>query len=118
MERLDILSGKKNFLRDSVKSRMVEMDFSSFHMGYMEAAFARGDRRLSGVLYEAWKRGAKFDGWKEHFNFNSWLESFKEKGLDPDFYVSRRRNPDEVLPWNFIDIGFSVSPHVDNHASV
>jgi len=118
MEPVDILSKKKNFLRDSLKSRMVEMDFNSFHMGYLEAVFARGDRRLSGVVHEAWKRGAKFDGWKEHFNLNLWLESFKENGLDPDFYASRRRSPDEILPWNFIDIGFSISPHVDNSVSL
>jgi len=118
MEPIDTLSRKKNFLRSGVKSRMVEMDFNSFHMGYLEAVFARGDRRLSAVVHEAWRRGAKFDGWKEHFNFNLWLESFKEKGLDPDFYASRRRDPDEILPWNFIDIGFSIPPHVDNFASV
>ena len=108
MESVDILSRKKNFLRNSVKSRMVEMNFSSFHMGYLEAVFARGDRRLSSVVHEAWRRGARFDGWKEHFNFNLWLESFKEKSLNPDFYASRRRSPDEILPWNFIDIGFGI----------
>ena len=118
MESIDALSRKKSFLRNSVKSRYVEMDFNSFHMGYMEAVFARGDRRLSSVVREAWERGARFDGWKEHFNFNLWLESFKEKGLDPDFYASRRRGPGETLPWNFIDIGFGVLPHVDNSASV
>lgn len=118
MEPVETLLGKRNFLRDSVKSRMIEMDFNSFQIGYLEAVFARGDRKLSAVVYEAWKRGAKFDGWKEHFNFDLWLGSFKEKGLDPDFYASRRRGPDEILPWNFIDIGFSISPHVDNSTSV
>jgi radical SAM family uncharacterized protein len=114
MESIDVLSGKKNFLRKSIKSRYVEIDFNSFHMGYLEAVFARGDRRLSNVVYEAWKRGARFDGWKEHFNFNLWIESFKENSLDPDFYASRRRSPDEILPWDFIDIGLSIPPHVDN----
>lgn len=118
MEPVDALARKKNFLRDNVKSRYVEMDFNSFHMGYLEAVFARGDRRLSNVVHEAWRRGARFDGWKEHFNLNLWLESFKEKSLDPDFYASRRRDPDEILPWNFIDIGFSVLPHVDKAASI
>ncbi|MDD5174546.1 MAG: TIGR03960 family B12-binding radical SAM protein [Candidatus Omnitrophica bacterium] len=110
MESIDTLSVKKGFLRDSVKSRMVELDFNSFRMGYLEAVFARGDRRLSGVIYEAWRRGARFDGWKERFSFDLWLESFKEKSLDPDFYASRRRDRDEIFPWDFIDIGFSVPP--------
>ncbi|MDP3729904.1 MAG: TIGR03960 family B12-binding radical SAM protein [Candidatus Omnitrophota bacterium] len=118
MASIDILSGKKSFLRSLVKSRYVEMDFNSFHMGYMEAVLARGDRRLSRVVHGAWRKGARFDGWKEHFNFNLWLESFKEKAIDPDFYASRRRFPDEILPWNFIDIGFNISPYVDNSASI
>ncbi len=118
MEPIDALSKKKNLLRAGVKSRMVEMDFNSFHMGYLEAVFARGDRRLSAVVHEAWRRGAKFDGWKEHFNFNLWMASFGAAGVDPDFYAARRRDPDEVLPWNFIDIGFSIPHHVDNSASV
>jgi hypothetical protein len=87
-------------------------------MGYLEAVFTRGDRKLSGVLREAYSRGAKFDGWKEHFNFNLWMESFKAAGIDPDFYASRRRDPDEILPWDFIDIGYGVAPHVDKAVSV
>jgi len=118
MESIDILSGKKKFLRDNVRSRFVEMDFNSFYAGYLEAVFARGDRRLSGVVHEAWKKGARFDGWKEHFNFDLWMGSFKAAGVDPDFYAGRRRSPDEILPWNFIDIGFVIGPHVDNSASV
>ncbi|MDP2929480.1 MAG: TIGR03960 family B12-binding radical SAM protein, partial [Candidatus Omnitrophota bacterium] len=72
MESVDSLLSKKIYLKDTVRSGMIEMDFNSFHMGYLEAVFARGDRRLSGVLYEAYSRGAKFDGWKDHFNFNLW----------------------------------------------
>jgi radical SAM family uncharacterized protein len=118
MEPIDSLTRKKNVLRDSVKSKMVEMDFNSFHRGYLEAVFARGDRKLSGVIYESWKKGARFDGWKEHFNFDLWLESFRDNGIDPAFYASRRRGFDEILPWNFIDIGFPIRAHVDNFPSV
>ena len=118
MEPIDTLSRKKNLLRAGVKSRYVEMDFNSFHMGYLEAVFARGDRKLSAVVHEAWRRGAKFDGWKEHFNFDLWMASFMTIGVDPNFYAARRRDPDEILPWNFIDIGSGISHHVDNSTSV
>ncbi|MDP2928724.1 MAG: B12-binding domain-containing radical SAM protein, partial [Candidatus Omnitrophota bacterium] len=118
MESVDSLLSKKIFLKDNVRSRMIELDFNSFHMGYLEAVFARGDRRLSGVLYEAYSRGAKFDGWKDHFNFNLWMESFKAVEVDPNFYASRRRGPDEILPWDFIEIGSGAPPYVDKIASV
>ena len=105
MEGIDLLNQKKDFLSKNTRSRMIELDFHPFRMGYLEAVFARGDRRLSGPLYEAWRSGLKFDGWGDFFNFDRWLQSFKNSGIDPDFYAVRPRNHEEILPWNFIDIG-------------
>lgn len=110
MENFDKLSEKKDILKRSVRSKMIELDFHSFHMAYLEAVFARGDRRLSEVIYEAWSKKAKFDGWNDFFNFGLWSDSFKNAGLDPDFYAVRVRKCDETLPWDFIDIGLAKSP--------
>ncbi|MDY3358885.1 MAG: B12-binding domain-containing radical SAM protein, partial [Clostridium celatum] len=44
-------------------------------------------------------------GWSEYFNMDIWKESMEECNLDPEFYVYRERTYDEVLPWDFIDIG-------------
>lgn len=104
MERADSLNVKKNMLRDGVRSRMIELDFHSFQMGYLEGVFARGDRRLSKAVYSAWKSGLKFDGWNEFFNFDLWLKAFEDNSIDPDFYAARTRGRDEILPWGFIDI--------------
>ena len=71
----------------------------------MEAVFARGDRRTCDVLIKAFEKGAKFDGWSEYFNMDIWKEAMAECNLDADFYVYRDREYDEVLPWDFIDIG-------------
>ena len=57
------------------------------------------------MLIKAWEKGCKFDGWQEHFNYEKWQEAFKESGIDPEFYAYRERSLDEVLPWDFIDIG-------------
>lgn len=108
MESFDRLIEKRDILKKNIKSRMIELDFNSFRMSYVEAVFARGDRRLSGVIYEAWSKKAKFDSWKDFFNFDLWSESFKKYNLNPDFYAARKRSHDEILPWNFIDINPSV----------
>ena len=71
----------------------------------LEAAFALGDRRLGRVLLSAWKKGAKFDGWSEQFNMKAWMEAFEENNLQPEFYAHRKREKDEVLPWDHIDVG-------------
>ena len=108
MESFDKLTQKRELLKKNIRSRMIELDFNSFRMSYIEAVFARGDRRLAGVIYEAWTKKAKFDGWKDFFNFDLWIESFKKYNLDPDFYAARKRNCDEILPWDFIDIKYNV----------
>ena len=33
------------------------------------------------------------------------MEAFDELGINPDFYNLRKREYDEILPWDHIDIG-------------
>jgi hypothetical protein len=33
------------------------------------------------------------------------MEAFEETSTDPDFFGRRERSLEEVLPWDFIDIG-------------
>jgi len=74
-------------------------------VSYLEAVVARGDRRVCDLIVKAFEKGAKFDGWTEYFNFDIWMEALKESGVDGDFYAHRNREYDEILPWDFIDIG-------------
>ena len=89
---------------------------------YMEGVLARGDRRLSRVIEMAFKKGCKFDSWSEYFSLEKWLETFKECGIDPDFYTSRRRAYDEIMPWEHLDYGvsksFLISENKAAHAGV
>ncbi|AKA72097.1 TIGR03960 family B12-binding radical SAM protein [Clostridium scatologenes] len=92
-------------LRSEIKSRNIVYNWHESPVSYLEAIFARGDRRVCDVLIKAFEKGAKFDGWSEYFNFDTWMEAFKECGVDGDFYAYRQREYDEVLPWDFIDVG-------------
>lgn len=103
MDSIESLEKKKESLRAGLKPGLIELDFHRFDRSYLEAVLSRGDRRLSGVVYEAWKAGAKFDGWQEHFRFDLWRSSFDKLGIDPSFYVSRPKDKDELLPWDFIE---------------
>ena len=49
--------------------------------------------------------GALYDAWTEYWNYDRWLQAFENCGIDMDFYTTRQRSLDEVLPWDFIDIG-------------
>lgn len=70
----------------------------------LEAVFARGDRRLGAVIFEAWRRGARFDGWDECYDDRIWQDAYAATGVDPAWYAHRERSFDEVLPWEFIGL--------------
>ena len=71
----------------------------------LEAVFARGDRRLSKVIYDAYKAGAIFDAWTEFFSMERYHKVFEENNVDIKFYTERERDIDEVFPWDHIDAG-------------
>jgi radical SAM family uncharacterized protein len=60
---------------------------------YVQAFLSRGDRKLGRLIAAAHEQGG------------DWKKASKATGIDTDVYVSRRRGFDEVLPWDFIDIG-------------
>ena len=98
----------KKTVKASIKSGFVEPSI-------IEGALSRGDRRLAGVIYKAWKRGARFDQWKEHFNFDIWKAAFAEEKLDYGFYAHRERKDDEVLPWDHLSLGFEKDKLLEDY---
>ena len=96
---------KQKMLKSLIKDRKISYNWHDGSLSYLEAVFARGDRRLGRVLLKAHEAGCKFDGWQEHYDHQKWLSVFEEAGVDPDFYALRSRSFDELLPWDFIDIG-------------
>ncbi len=95
-----------------LRTRGVNVDLHHPETSYLEAALARGDRRLGQVIFKAWQGGAKFDGWTDQFRFDPWKNAFEKVGLDPGFYVVRKRPFDEILPWDHIDPGVKIPPFV------
>lgn len=96
---------KQNHLKSKIKDRKISYSWHDSGVSFLEAVFARGDRRLGTVLVKAHEKGCRFDGWGEHFDFEKWMDAFVESGIDPDFYALRNREYDEILPWDFIDVG-------------
>ena len=116
------LREKQKLLRESVTTRKISLSWHDAETSYLEAVLARGDRRLGKALLEAFHRGFNLDAWSEHFDFDAWMEVFRDVGLDPDFYACRRREADEIFPWEHLDIGvtkaFLWAENVKAHESV
>lgn len=98
-----MIEHKQKLLVDSIKTKKIKVSWHDPSVSLIEAVLARGDRRLSDVIYTAWKNGCKFDSWGEHFKFDVWIDSFEKCGLDPEFYACRKREYDEIMPWEHMD---------------
>jgi radical SAM family uncharacterized protein len=98
---------KQQRLKSKLRHRAINYNWHQPETSFLEAVFARGDRRLGKVLIRAWELGCRFDGWKEHFDYGKWSRAFEECGIDPDFYALRQRDYGEVLPWDHINVGVS-----------
>ncbi len=105
MARPEEVWKKIDAVKGAIKTRAIHYNYHEQKTSFMEAVFARGDRRTCELLIKAFEKGAKFDGWSEYFKYDIWMEAMKECNIDEDFYVYRDRSYDEILPWDFIDIG-------------
>ncbi len=92
-------------LRDNIRDRSIHYNWHDPETSMLEAVFSRGDRRLADAIELAWRNGAKFDSWSEYFNMERWLNAFEQCGIDPNFYSSRERDKDEILPWSVTSVG-------------
>src|SRR5690349_14600480 len=77
--------------------------------GIVEGLLSRGDRRVGRVIEEVWRDGGRFDGWSEHFSYERWMDAASRglhgTGVDVDWFTTRERTYDEVLPWDHLDSG-------------
>ncbi|MDP4143872.1 MAG: TIGR03960 family B12-binding radical SAM protein [Bacillota bacterium] len=107
MDTMPSVREKISALRGEITDKRITYNWHETPVSYLEAVFARGDRRVCDVLVNAFEKGAKFDGWSEYFKYDVWMDALKEAGVDGDFYAYRERSYDEILPWEFLDIGVS-----------
>jgi hypothetical protein len=96
---------KQKFLNGKINKKHIKYNSHDAVVSMLEGVIARGDRRVGQLLYEAFKQGSTFDAWSEHFNYKNWEKAFELSGVNPDFYTTRVRSYDEILPWDFIDTG-------------
>ncbi len=91
MDTLSAVKGKLKFIKKALTD---EGNVKIFHdvpkYAHMQGLFSRGDRRV----YKIIEAMAKTDDLKK---------ACSETGIDMDYYVFRKRGPNEMLPWDFIE---------------
>jgi radical SAM superfamily enzyme YgiQ (UPF0313 family) len=94
MEDVQSLNRKQRLLEKAVKkigNMNIIHDLPKWE--FIQALLSRGDRRVGRLLKAAHAKGG------------DWKAAAREQAMDMDRYVTRRRGFEEVLPWDFVDIG-------------
>ena len=111
MDTAEEYISKQRYLRskfnEQLNRKSIKFNWHEAELSVLEGVLARGDRRLSKAIYDAYKAGCLYDSWSELFKYEKWIEAFEKNGISIAFYNSRERSEEEIFPWDFIDTGVS-----------
>lgn len=92
MENISSLKEKQKMLKKALAGiGGLKITFDVPKWAYVQALLSLGDRRVASILLMAHEAGG------------NWKKAFRLSDLKPDFFVYRKKSPDEILPWDFID---------------
>ena len=91
---------RQQLLKEHIRDKAIVFNYHNAKLSILEGVIARGDRRLSEVIYTAWKNGAKFDGWSDLFKFDIWMAAFVTCNINSKYYNERKRDFYDALPWD------------------
>jgi len=95
----------KDKFREAKNHKSLKFAYHEADITILEGLLARGDRKLCQVIYDVYQSGQLFDAWTEYFDKSNWDNALEKNHIDIGFYTYRDRSVDEILPWDFIDIG-------------
>ena len=92
-------------MKEQINYKSIKYNWHEVELTMIEGVLARGDRRLSKVIMDAYQAGCIYDSWSEYFKYDEWIKAFEVNGIDPLFYTCREREEDELFPWDYINVG-------------
>ena len=95
----------KRAIASQLNQKSIKYNWHEASVSVLEGVFARGDRKLSKVILNAYNQGCIYDSWDECFDNDKWMKAFEEENISIDFYTTRERDLDEIFPWDFLDCG-------------
>ncbi|MES0834470.1 TIGR03960 family B12-binding radical SAM protein [Nocardiopsis tropica] len=114
----EVVDARLRKLRDALRGdrrygKSIGLRYHEGRPSVVEGLLSRGDRRVGRVIEEVWRSGGRFDGWSEHFSYERW-ERAAVTGLaglpvDLNWFTTRERDEEEVLPWDHLDAGLDRS---------
>ena len=102
LERAKIVNGR---MKEMLNKKSIRYNWHEADVSVIEGLLARGDRKVAKTVRRAYELGCLYDAWSDSYDNEKWQQAIKDTGIDMDFYITRERSTDELLPWDFIDIG-------------
>ncbi len=103
----DLLGERKAYIKNNLAKNGFNIKGHDIRMSLLEAAFSRGDARISRLVEKAWSLGCRLDGWTEVFEYGKWEEAMRATGLDAVSFAARSFSFGDSLPWDVVDTGIS-----------
>ncbi|MHB8232578.1 MAG: TIGR03960 family B12-binding radical SAM protein [bacterium] len=113
MEKEPELNFKINYLKKLLRPLNVNFRYQDPKVSFVEGLISRGDCFTSEIIYRAYKFGAIYDSESRLFNYGAWINALninntanlKSNSTElADRYLYGEKDPDALLPWDFIDI--------------
>ncbi len=102
LERAKIVNGR---MKEMLNKKSIRYNWHEADVSVIEGLLARGDRKVAKTVLRAYELGCLYDAWSDSYDNEKWQQAIKDTEIDMDFYITRERSTDELLPWDFIDIG-------------
>ena len=102
---LEEAEARLGWLKDHLNTADIHLKWQDPKVSVIEGIWARGNRQLSQLLVDAWKRGCRFDGWTEFFNYDRWMDVFQQANINPRVFTGGFSDKRDILPWDHIKIG-------------
>ena len=91
--------------KEMLNKKSMKYNWHEADVSVIEGLLARGDRKVSKVVLNAYNHGCLYDAWGDSFVNEKWMKAIEEAGIDLSFYTTRERDMDELFPWDFINTG-------------
>ncbi len=115
MDDLAEIERKQALLRSEARGSRLGLKLHDPAGSWLEAVLSRGDRSLSAVIEEAYRRGARFESWSDTLDLCYWHQAFEQTEVAADRYL-RAIPLDSRLPWDHVDTGVAPEFLAREHA--
>lgn len=108
MDRETALSHIQFVRKRFFKHPNVKIQWADWDTARLEAFYSRGDRSLSQMIYEAYRRGMIFESDGNRIRPKDWEQIWKDFHYDEN-WIYETRKKESVFPWDFMHVGVTKS---------